>query len=207
MGIGRGWAGIVFLLLLFSCVSNAPAPNLPRRPHFRHSNVSLSRTPPTSSSTPRPRPQPKNHPFHANRSTTPVAHGAHGTSLTAHHSHSPPPPSSLPHPRSNVQYTLDLLTSPASGEVNLDEDGLKITSHITVEAQLLPWSVDTSVSGRSGCIDVGVAKRAAHLALQKQPPPAGVSLVVVPPPSGNQPKAAIDLIFKLPKNMVLIRKK
>ncbi|KAK7086469.1 hypothetical protein SK128_005627 [Halocaridina rubra] len=196
MGIGRGWAGIIFLFLLATCISNTPIPNPPKRPHFRHGNISLSRTP---TSTPRPHSPLKNYPTYYNKSTpmthdpvvvntrdsSPNSKNSQSSSFSSSPSSSSSSSTSSTRPRNKVQYTIDLLASPISGESVFEEDTLKITSHITVEAQLLPWGVDTTVSGRGGCIDIAVATRAAHLALQRQPPPAGVSLVIVPPPTDD----------------------
>ncbi|KAK3867046.1 hypothetical protein Pcinc_027460 [Petrolisthes cinctipes] len=98
-------------------------------------------------------------------------------------SRAPPQPGVAEGGRREVQYTLDLLPQPASTETE-DREGHRLTSQATVEAQLLPWAVGAATGGGPGCIKIDVALRAAHLALQHQPPPAGVSVVVLPPPPG-----------------------
>lgn len=90
-----------------------------------------------------------------------------------------------PPARGQVQYTLDLLASPASREGVDEHEDAKLASQLTVEAQLLPWAVGVGAGGGMGCLETSVAARAAHLALQHHPPPAGVALLVLPPPPGE----------------------
>ncbi|XP_045130310.1 uncharacterized protein LOC123515600 isoform X2 [Portunus trituberculatus] len=96
----------------------------------------------------------------------------------------PTSPAGLPVPlaRGQMQYTLDLLASPASREGTDEHEDARLASQLTVEAQLLPWAVGVGAGGGMGCLEASVATRAAHLALQHHPPPAGVALLVLPPP-------------------------
>ncbi|XP_042865177.1 uncharacterized protein LOC122248886, partial [Penaeus japonicus] len=164
MGGGRGWVGAAspLLRLLLSILLFL----------LLQGAAQISATPtPTPMST----------------SATRVAHdeavGATRTPTAAAKEGAPPLSSGL-----DVEYTLRLLPPPVSREGGAADP--RLASHLTLEAQLLPWAVGTSMGGSDGgvragiggCIDVGAAMRAAHLALQRQPPPAGVALVVVPPP-------------------------
>ncbi|MPC52577.1 hypothetical protein E2C01_046449 [Portunus trituberculatus] len=99
----------------------------------------------------------------------------------------PTSPAGLPVPlaRGQMQYTLDLLASPASREGTDEHEDARLASQLTVEAQLLPWAVGVGAGGGMGCLEASVATRAAHLALQHHPPPAGVALLVLPPPPGE----------------------
>lgn len=104
----------------------------------------------------------------------------------SHVARPPVPPAPPPGPalRDQEQYTLDLLASPASHEVDEHEDA-RLAARLTVEAQLLPWTVGVGAAGGLGCLEGPLAARAARLALQHHPPPAGVALIVLPPPPGN----------------------
>ncbi|XP_050724048.1 uncharacterized protein LOC127002279 [Eriocheir sinensis] len=98
----------------------------------------------------------------------------------------PAPPAPPPGfaPRTQEQYTLDLLSSPASSEADEHEDA-RLAARLTVEAQLLPWTVGVGAAGGLACLEGPLAARAARLALQHHPPPAGVALIVLPPPPGD----------------------
>lgn len=104
----------------------------------------------------------------------------------------PPAPPPGPAPRGQVQYTLDLLASPASRETD-EHENARLAARLTVEAQLLPWTVGVGSAGGLGCLEGPLAERVAHLALQHHPPPAGVALIVLPPPPGK-PCCAASLV-------------
>ncbi|XP_071536423.1 LOW QUALITY PROTEIN: uncharacterized protein [Panulirus ornatus] len=81
-----------------------------------------------------------------------------------------------------VQYTLDVLPAPASSEEGVVGEGGKLASSVRVEANLLPWLLGGGPN-QPACLDPTLASRAAHTALHHNPPPAGVSLTILPPPS------------------------
>ncbi|XP_042237492.1 uncharacterized protein LOC121876461 isoform X2 [Homarus americanus] len=184
MGGGSGRAGATLLLLLVVAahVCPAPVPEATHHAHARHGNLTLLTAAParlrhTQDASTRPyylqdALTSSHHPHVAGTASTPAHETAHGAL----------------HGRAggrrgrghSVQYTLDLLPSPASGEV---EEDARLASQVTVEVQLLPWLEEATLGGRAGCVHVDVVSKAAHLALQHQPPPAGVSVVVLPPPS------------------------
>lgn len=59
------------------------------------------------------------------------------------------------------------------------------SDHVTIDAQFLPWAEDLYIGkGHTNCLDPDVIAKAARLALKKNPPPAGVTLIVHPPPRG-----------------------
>nr|XP_045595013.1 uncharacterized protein LOC123756047 [Procambarus clarkii] len=166
-GSGRAGANLLLLLLLATHVCSSPVPEAAR--HARHANLT-HHTDPT-----RP------------RSMAP-AHHTLGT--PAPHTHEPGKAATSVgrgrgwrrRGRGKIEYTLEVLPSPASRE---EAESGRLASQVTVEAQLLPWLLDGDIGGRPRCVEASLASKAAHQALQHQPPPAGVSVVILPPPPGE----------------------